>query len=477
MEEAFGKPIRPAFEEDGEDAFRAREAEVVGSLLEEADGGAIALGGGSVLSERVREALCSPHRRLAAGRRARGLAADRPQRPAAWPATPRTSSACWRSGCPSTSRSPTRSCRRGIAAWSSRAMPSLIALTELPAGNEDALGEQRLGRVPGLRRARSARRRLPGRCPERRFCVTDAAVGPLYAERLEPLAGRVEVAAGRDGEDDGRGRAGAARAGSRRDDARGPRGRPRRRCRRRPGRLLRPPLPARRPGRAGADHAGRPGRLGLRRQDRGRPARGQELRRRLPPAGRRPRRHGDARQPARGGAGGGIRRAAQDRPAGGRRPLGAHACARGARSRAACRARLRLRSLQVRGRRRRRARRRPARRAQPRPHGRARDRGGERLRALPPRRGGRARPAGGPAALRRRRGCATRSRRSSVDTGCRSALDPSIDLDQTLAALQRDKKRTAEGVGFVLLAEPGAPRAGQLVDPAKVRAAVEELYR
>ena len=35
----------------------AREAEVVGSLLEQADGGAIALGGGSVLSERIREAL------------------------------------------------------------------------------------------------------------------------------------------------------------------------------------------------------------------------------------------------------------------------------------------------------------------------------------------------------------------------------------------------------------------------------------
>jgi shikimate kinase / 3-dehydroquinate synthase len=57
MEREFGKPIRQAFEEDGEEAFRAREAEVVGSLLEQADGGAIALGGGSILSERVREAL------------------------------------------------------------------------------------------------------------------------------------------------------------------------------------------------------------------------------------------------------------------------------------------------------------------------------------------------------------------------------------------------------------------------------------
>jgi shikimate kinase/3-dehydroquinate synthase len=57
MERELGKPIRQAFEEDGEEAFRAREAEIVGELLENADGGAIALGGGSVLSERVREAL------------------------------------------------------------------------------------------------------------------------------------------------------------------------------------------------------------------------------------------------------------------------------------------------------------------------------------------------------------------------------------------------------------------------------------
>jgi shikimate kinase/3-dehydroquinate synthase len=57
MEAELGKQIQQAFEEDGEEAFRAREAEVVGRLLESADGGAIALGGGSVLSERVREAL------------------------------------------------------------------------------------------------------------------------------------------------------------------------------------------------------------------------------------------------------------------------------------------------------------------------------------------------------------------------------------------------------------------------------------
>jgi shikimate kinase/3-dehydroquinate synthase len=60
--------------------------------------------------------------------------------------------------------------------------------------------------------------------------------------------------------------------------------------------------------------------------------------------------------------------------------------------------------------------------------------------------------------------------------GLPTALDSAIDAEAVLGALQRDKKRTAAGVGFVLLSEPGAPRVGQLVDPAKVEAAVKELY-
>ncbi|HEU0317369.1 MAG TPA: 3-dehydroquinate synthase family protein, partial [Solirubrobacteraceae bacterium] len=37
-------------------------------------------------------------------------------------------------------------------------------------------------------------------------------------------------------------------------------------------------------------------------------------------------------------------------------------------------------------------------------------------------------------------------------------LDPAVSVDATLEALQRDKKRTAAGVGFVLLSEPGQPQ-------------------
>jgi 3-dehydroquinate synthetase len=44
-----------------------------------------------------------------------------------------------------------------------------------------------------------------------------------------------------------------------------------------------------------------------------------------------------------------------------------------------------------------------------------------------------------------------------------------------LAVIERDKKRSAKGVGFVLLERPGEPAVGRTVEPDTVRAAVEEL--
>jgi len=60
--------------------------------------------------------------------------------------------------------------------------------------------------------------------------------------------------------------------------------------------------------------------------------------------------------------------------------------------------------------------------------------------------------------------------------GLPTELDGAIEVEPILDALGRDKKRTTAGVGFVLLAEPGQPRTGQLVPPDDLRAAVEELY-
>jgi shikimate kinase/3-dehydroquinate synthase len=55
-------------------------------------------------------------------------------------------------------------------------------------------------------------------------------------------------------------------------------------------------------------------------------------------------------------------------------------------------------------------------------------------------------------------------------------LNPEMPIEEIMDTLQLDKKRTTAGVGFVLLSEPGKPRTGEIVDPAKVREAVEELY-
>jgi shikimate kinase / 3-dehydroquinate synthase len=57
LEARLGEPIQAVFARDGEAAFRAAEEELARTLLETADCGVIALGGGALGSERVRAAL------------------------------------------------------------------------------------------------------------------------------------------------------------------------------------------------------------------------------------------------------------------------------------------------------------------------------------------------------------------------------------------------------------------------------------
>ncbi len=194
MERELGMPIAAAFERDGEEAFRAREAAVVGSLLEEADGGAIALGGGSVLSERVREALArhvvvwlqvsaeEAWERIDGTARPLARSAEDVARLLAvrLPLYEELADAVVPMG------------DRGVAA---RALPSIQALAELPRGTRMLWASSASGEYPafvgsGLLDA--------GWWPlaSRRFCVTDAAVGSLYGDRVEPLAARVEVEPG-----------------------------------------------------------------------------------------------------------------------------------------------------------------------------------------------------------------------------------------------------------------------------------------
>jgi 3-dehydroquinate synthase len=191
MEEAFGKPIKAAFEEDGEEAFRAREAEVVGGLLERADGGAIALGGGSVLSQRVREAL---DRHVVVWLQ---VGAEE-----AWHRIARTDRPLATSGedvarllsqrLPHYEELADAIVPPGDRQVPELAMPSLLALMELPVGTKMLWAESASGHYPVFV-GRGLLGQGPWPLPGKRFCVSDSQVGKLYGSRIEPLAARVEV--------------------------------------------------------------------------------------------------------------------------------------------------------------------------------------------------------------------------------------------------------------------------------------------
>ncbi|MGZ5336626.1 MAG: bifunctional shikimate kinase/3-dehydroquinate synthase [Solirubrobacterales bacterium] len=66
-------------------------------------------------------------------------------------------------------------------------------------------------------------------------------------------------------------------------------------------------------------------------------------------------------------------------------------------------------------------------------------------------------------------------RESLAAHGLPVTLDPEVGVDEVIEAVGRDKKRTREGIGFVLLERPGEPRWGERVEADKVRAAVQEL--
>ncbi|HWA53152.1 MAG TPA: bifunctional shikimate kinase/3-dehydroquinate synthase [Solirubrobacterales bacterium] len=474
MEAAFGKPIRQAFEEDGEDAFRAREAEVVGELLESADGGAIALGGGSVLSDRVRAALGrhvvvwlqvdarEAWRRIARSDRPLAKNADDVARllDERLPFYESLADAIVPPG------------DRGLI---TRAMPSLLALAELPEGTKMIWAASASGEYPvfvgsGLLGAG------PWPLPGERCCITDSTVGPLYADRLAPLAATVEVAPGESAKtmaEAERVLREMARVGVTRDDhvvALGggvvgdlagfcahlyQRGVP----------VVQVPttlvaqVDSAYGGKTGVDLPEGKNYAGayhlpaavlsdtetLATLPREELAAGfVELLKTGLLAG------GELWEQARS-----LERLDPEQLA----PL-VFACARykcavvAADERdAGLRAVLNLGHTVG--------------------HAIEAASGYERYRH------GEAVGLGLLAALRLSEAPGLREEVGAIleRHGLPVALDPKIELDPILDALQRDKKRTAEGVGFVLLAEPGAPRTGQLVDAAKVSAAVQELYR
>jgi len=194
LEEEMGMPIITFFGHRGEEEFRALEAAEVGQLLEDADGGVIALGGGAVYSERVRREL---ERHIVvwlqvsaeeAWRRVQGtdrpLARDRERLDELHAEREPIYAQLADAVLPS-----------GDEELVSRALPSLLALRELPHGTRMAWGMSASGEYPayigpGL---------LGGGwwpLASRRFGVSDITVAELYGDAVAPLAGMVTVKPG-----------------------------------------------------------------------------------------------------------------------------------------------------------------------------------------------------------------------------------------------------------------------------------------
>jgi shikimate kinase/3-dehydroquinate synthase len=201
------------FELNGEASFRAAEEQVACELLDGAEPGAvIALGGGSILSERVRTAL-EPHVVVLLD-----IEAER-----AWERVGRPTEA---SGGP-LARPLARDREAFLALHTERralyedqahaflppmelggaasVLDGLRALAAAPRGTRLIWAQSASGDYPvlvgrGLLRAAGAGGPAElwplNRTVSRAFCVTDEQVGPLYGEQLEGLTGTIAIPAG-----------------------------------------------------------------------------------------------------------------------------------------------------------------------------------------------------------------------------------------------------------------------------------------
>ncbi len=196
IEAKVGMPIRDYFDAQGEAAFRSVEREVATGLLREADGGAIALGGGAVLSPEI-EAELGRHTVVwldIDADTAWERVSDSADRPLA--ARGRESfDSLFAERRPLYEQLAAAVLPLGDAGMIARALPSIQALSDLPAGAKLLWAASASGEYPvfvGRGLLGAAWWPLAGR----RFGVTDEAVGPLYADRLAPLEALVEVEPG-----------------------------------------------------------------------------------------------------------------------------------------------------------------------------------------------------------------------------------------------------------------------------------------
>jgi shikimate kinase/3-dehydroquinate synthase len=199
LERELGVRIPDFFAEQGEEAFRLREEVAVTHALDQAASGAVlALGGGALASKRVREAL---RRHLvvwldvdvdtcwarAAEQGDRPLARD----PDVFARLFRDRQRAYETAADAVvlNRSPDAV---------PRALPTLLDLAGRPADTRLLWAWSTSAQYPVLLRDGLLADQAGAAWPAegRRFLVTDGAVARLYADRLEPLAGRVSIMPG-----------------------------------------------------------------------------------------------------------------------------------------------------------------------------------------------------------------------------------------------------------------------------------------
>jgi shikimate kinase/3-dehydroquinate synthase len=205
LQERLGHTVAEEFELHGEGSFRTKEEELVCELLQEAGPETvIALGGGSVLSARVRRAL-SPHvtvllevepdvawQRVRTARIERPLARDRD----AFRALAAERSTLYDELADAVLPA-------AVSGGAVRAVRALRALAVAPAGTRLLWATSASGDYPVLvGRGLLSPGERPGElwpldlASSRPFCVTDETVGPIYGERLGELAATVTIPPG-----------------------------------------------------------------------------------------------------------------------------------------------------------------------------------------------------------------------------------------------------------------------------------------
>jgi shikimate kinase/3-dehydroquinate synthase len=191
LEARLGEPIESFFDRAGEAAFREAEEAVVAELLDRADGGAIALGGGALQSERVRTALARHTAVLLdveletawarASGQGRPLARDRAAFAALYDRRAAVYAAAADAVLPATGNGVVR---RALGALQAR--PDGLTLLWATSASGD---------YP-VWVGRDAARRAPWPAPGRRFAVTDENVARIHGGLLEDPAAVIAIPPG-----------------------------------------------------------------------------------------------------------------------------------------------------------------------------------------------------------------------------------------------------------------------------------------